>query len=101
MVGLCRAQIRSGARCRLLPARINTLREEAAQSAGHRSIQAITRALLFPFVVLGQEIQPFDRLGRENVTIQYWLFDDSRVIHILAAEKCEQVSQGGSWDEPG
>jgi hypothetical protein len=70
MVGLCRAQIRSGARCRLLPARINTLREEAAQSAGHRSIQAITRALLFPFVVLGQEIQPFDRLGRENVTIQ-------------------------------
>ena len=27
-------------------------------------------ALLFPFVVLGQDIQPFDRLGRENVTIQ-------------------------------
>jgi hypothetical protein len=27
-------------------------------------------ALLFHLVVLGQDIQPFDRLGRENVTIQ-------------------------------
>lgn len=27
-------------------------------------------ALMFPLVVFGQEIQPFDRLGRENVTIE-------------------------------
>jgi hypothetical protein len=33
-------------------------------------VKILLPALLFPVIVLGQEIQPFDRLGRENVTIQ-------------------------------
>jgi hypothetical protein len=33
-------------------------------------VKILLPALLFPVIVLGQEIQPFDRLGRENVTIE-------------------------------
>jgi hypothetical protein len=33
-------------------------------------VKILLPALLFPVIVLGQEIQPFDRLGRDNVTIQ-------------------------------
>ena len=33
-------------------------------------VKILLPALLFPVIVLGQEIQPFDRLGRGNVTIE-------------------------------